>query len=79
MTATKLPAAHLGGTPGQRRRANEVVAMTLGIYALSTPRDDPGALFGFECALLAIIQGDRAAAMERAGDDYDREVSEGAQ
>lgn len=71
MGEARLPAAHLGGTIEQRRRANEAVAMTLGMHALSTPGNDPTALFGFECALLAIIQGDRKAAMEAAGRAYD--------
>lgn len=49
-------------TEDQKRRANEAVAATLGIYALTTRPDDPGAKFGYECALNAIVEADKRAA-----------------
>jgi len=58
------------GTPDQQRRAWQIVGQTLGLYAIVTPRDDKGARFGYECALLAIIQGDEA--LEQSEKEFDR-------
>ena len=50
-------------TEDQKRRAWDAVAGTLGIYVFSTRPDDPAAKFGYECALNAIIEADKRAAL----------------
>lgn len=45
-------------THDQEIRARRIVGETLGVFAFSTSPDDPGAKFGYECALAAIMEGD---------------------
>jgi hypothetical protein len=45
-------------TDEQKCRARQIVSETLGIYAISTPPNDPVAKFGYECALAVIVESD---------------------